>query len=194
MNTTRLTSNRRHLRLAGATGLASALALAACASLIGPRTIEIPKEELLSKLGQRFPVTQRVMNLLDISVSAPSLDLLPDTNRVAASIPLVAHEMLGGRDHPGRIKLSFGLRYEPQDLSVRLTGVKIEQVDIEGLPALFQQGLTRLGAAVAEERLQDQAVHHFKPDDLRSADRMGYEVGEIRVTATGLAIKLTPRP
>jgi hypothetical protein len=194
MNTTRLTSNRRRLRLAGATGLASALALAACASLIGPRTIEIPKEELLSKLGQRFPVTQRVMNLLDISVSAPSLDLLPDTNRVAASIPLVAHEMLGGRDHPGRIKLSFGLRYEPQDLSVRLTGVKIEQVDIEGLPALFQQGLTRLGAAVAEERLQDQAVHHFKPDDLRSADRMGYEVGEIRVTATGLAIKLTPRP
>jgi hypothetical protein len=194
MNTTRLTSNRRRLRLAGATGLASALALAACASLIGPRTIEVPKEELLSKLGQRFPVTQRVMNLLDISVSAPSLDLLPDTNRVAASIPLVAHEMLGGRDHPGRIKLSFGLRYEPQDLSVRLTGVKIEQVDIEGLPALFQQGLTRLGAAVAEERLQDQAVHHFKPDDLRSADRMGYEVGEIRVTATGLAIKLTPRP
>jgi hypothetical protein len=194
MNTTRLTSNRHRLRLAGATGLASALALAACASLIGPRTIEIPKEELLSKLGQRFPVTQRVMNLLDISVSAPSLDLLPDTNRVAASIPLVAHEMLGGRDHPGRIKLSFGLRYEPQDLSVRLTGVKIEQVDIEGLPALFQQGLTRLGAAVAEERLQDQAVHHFKPDDLRSADRMGYEVGEIRVTATGLAIKLTPRP
>jgi hypothetical protein len=162
--------------------------------MIGPRTIEVPKEELLSKLGQRFPVTQRVMNLLDISVSAPSLDLLPDTNRVAASIPLVAHEMLGGRDHPGRIKLSFGLRYEPQDLSVRLTGVKIEQVDIEGLPALFQQGLTRLGAAVAEERLQDQAVHHFKPDDLRSADRMGYEVGEIRVTATGLAIKLTPRP
>jgi len=194
MNTTRLTSNRRRLRLAGATGLASALALAACASLIGPRTIEIPKEELLSKLGQRFPVTQRVMNLLDISVSAPSLDLLPDTNRVAASIPLVAHEMLGGRDHPGRIKLSFGLRYEPQDLSVRLTGVKIEQVDVDGLPALFQQGLTRLGAAVAEERLQDQAVHHFKPDDLRSADRMGYEVGEIRVTATGLAIKLTPRP
>jgi hypothetical protein len=194
MNTTRLTCNRRRLRLAGATGLASALALAACASLIGPRTIEVPKEELLSKLGQRFPVTQRVMNLLDISVSAPSLDLLPDTNRVAASIPLVAHEMLGGRDHPGRIKLSFGLRYEPQDLSVRLTGVKIEQVDIEGLPALFQQGLTRLGAAVAEERLQDQAVHHFKPDDLRSADRMGYEVGEIRVTATGLAIKLTPRP
>lgn len=186
-------NRRRALCTLASLGLIGALALSGCANLLGPRTVEVPKEALIAKLGQRFPVTQRVMNMLDVSASAPSLALMPEANRVGLTIPVSAKDLLMGRDHQGRVTLSFGLRYEPKDLSIRLTGVKVEQVAIEGLPELYQKGLTRLGAAMAESRLQDQVVHHFKPEDLRSADRMGYEVGEIRVTATGLAIGLQPR-
>jgi hypothetical protein len=175
-------------------GLLAVSALPGCARLLGPRTVEVSREALLAKLGQRFPATQRVMNLLDVSASTPTLEMLPEANRVAARIPIKAHELLMGQDHHGLIALSFGLRFEPQDLSVRLTQVKIEQVQIDGLAPLFQRSLNKMGAAFAEERLQDQIVHRFKPEDLRTADRLGYEVDHIRVTATGLAIDLKPRP
>jgi len=178
----------------GLMALATLGGVVACASLLGPRTVEISREELLSKLGKRFPASQRILNVLDIQVSAPDLAMLPDSNRVSAGFDLSATDLLGGKDYKGQVKLSFGLRYEPQDLSIRLTQVKVEHIALAGLPAVYQRSLTRLGAWVAEDRLQDYTVHRFKPEDLRSADRMGYQVGDIVVTAKGLAIHLTPKP
>ena len=90
--------------------------------------------------------------------------------------------------------LSFGLRYEPKDLTIRLVQPKVEQVMVDGLPPLYQTALSNMGARLAEESLQDYAIHQFKPEDLRAADRMGYEVKDIQVTTTGLAIHLAPRP
>ncbi len=169
------------------------LILSACAHLMGARTVEISREELQAKLSKPFPTTQRVMNVLDISAQAPTLTMLPDLNRVVTRMALSAQDSLMGKSYQGSIALSFGLRYEPTDLSIRLTQVKLDEVQIDGLPAIYQRTLTRLAASFTETRLQDFAVHHFKPEDLSKADRMGYEVGEIRVTATGLAIALQPR-
>ena len=57
----------------------------------------------------------------------------------------------------------------------------------------MQRYLTKLGAWIAEDRLQDFPVHQFKPEDLRTADRMGYEVGHIQVTDKGLEVRLNPK-
>ncbi|WP_298009385.1 hypothetical protein [uncultured Aquabacterium sp.] len=173
--------------------LPAALTVAGCASLLGPRTVVITREELLRKLGQRFPSTKRLLNLLDVQAGLPELTLQPQANRVLAAVPLQARDLLMGQSYTGKVALSFGLRYEPQDLSVRLSQVRVEEINVNGLPAAARQHLTRLGAWLAEERLQDQIIHQFKPEDLRTADRMGYEVGGLRVTDTGLAIDLQPR-
>lgn len=182
----------------GWASLSAALGLAAglggCARILGPRTVEISREELLAKLSKQFPTTKRVMNVLDVSATAPRLTLLPERNRVAAAIDLQATNVLLGQAYEGRIALSFGLRYEPKDLSIRLAEVKVVTVQVEGLPEVLQRQLTSLGAWVAEERLQDFPVYRFHPDDLRSADRLGYVVGGIQVTSTGLAISVVPRP
>ena len=187
---TRFTFRRRALlAVTVATGL-----LAACASLLGPRTVEISREELTDKLGKQFPTTKRVLKLLDVTAALPRLDMIADSNRVGVTFDLTAKELLFNQEYKGTVGLSFGLRYEPSDLSIRLKDVKIEQVQVEGLPPVYQRALTNLGAQMAEEQLQDFPVHHFKPEDLHSADRMGYQVGDISVTKTGLAVKLTPKP
>ncbi len=183
----------RHPRTRWMASTMACLIVSACASLLGPRTVEISREELQTKLSKPFPTTQRVMNVLDISAQAPTLSLLPERNRVATRMALSAQDSLMGQSYQGSVALSFGLRYEPKDLSIRLTQVKLDEVQIDGLPAIYQRSLTRLAASIAEARLQDFAVHRFKPEDLSKADRMGYELGEIRVTATGLAIALQPR-
>jgi len=189
-----LTQRRRALIAAAASTVTAASLLAACAGLMGPRTVEISKEELTEKLGKQFPTTKRVMKLLDVTAALPRLDLIADTNRVGVTFDLTAKELLFEQTYKGTVGLSFGLRYEPSDLTIRLKDVKIEQVNVEGLPPVYQRALTNLGAQVVQEQLQDYPIHHFKPEDLRNADRMGYQVGDIKVTRTGLAVDLTPRP
>ena len=172
---------------------ASLLALAGCASLMGPRTVEISQGELLEKLSGQFPLTQRVLNVLDVQALSPRLSLQPQANRVTATVPLVARDLLRSREHTGEVALSFGLRYEPTDLTIRLREPRLESARVAGLPEPLQRGLTRLAGWLAEDRLNGQVIHRLKPEDLRSADRMGYVVHDLRVTASGLAVDLRPR-
>lgn len=189
-----MTLTRRHVAAALLGGaLLTPLAFTGCASLMGPRTIEIPREELVSKLGERFPATTRLMGVLDVQALRADLTLLPERDQVAMTVPLRTRERLSGQTYNGVLRLNFGLRYEPQDATIRLAAVQVEDVKLEGLPAAAQRSLGRVGAWVAEETLQDYPIHRFKPEDLRKADRLGYEVERVRVTATGLAIQLRPR-
>lgn len=174
--------------------IALASLAAGCASLLGPRTVEISREEILSKLGKRLPVTKRVMSLMDVSASLPALDLLEDQNRVSATVDLSATELFGQKVYKGSLTLSFGLRYEPKDLSIRLTDPRAESIRVDKLPKAYQDLLRVAGAPLLEEALSDFPIHQFKPEDLRQADRLGYEVQDIRVTRSGLAIRLAPRP
>lgn len=168
--------------------------LAACASLLGPRTVEISREELLTKLGKQFPTTKRLMKLLDVTAALPTLDLQEEQNRVSASVDLTARELIMGQEYKGKVTLSFGLRFEPKDLTLRLNEPRIEQVAVDGLPPVYQRALSNLGAKLVEETLNDYPVHQLKPEDLRTADRLGYQVKDIAVTRTGLAVHLIPRP
>lgn len=173
--------------------LTSLTALLGCAHMLGARTVLITKEELTAKIAKPFPVTNRIMDLLDVKAQAPRLQFLPLDNRVATEFDLNATERLMGQTYQGTIGVSFGLRYEPKDLTLRLTNVKVDQINLAGLPAAAKRYLTRLGAWIAEDKLQDYPVHQFKPEDLRTADRLGYEVGDIKVTDQGLVVHLNPK-
>lgn len=183
-------SRRAALRWSGLAVLSS---LTACASILGPRTVVITKEELTDKIAKPFPLTNRIMDLLDVKAQAPRLQFKPADNRVGTEFDLSATDTLFKKTYQGKVGVSFGLRFEPKDLTLRLTRVTVDQISLAGLPAGMQRYLTKLGAWIAEDRLQDFPVHQFKPEDLRTADRLGYEVGAIQVTDKGLEVKLTPK-
>lgn len=183
--------SRRDALRWGALALVSSLS--ACAAILGPRTVVITKEELTSKIAKPFPVSNRIMDLLDVKAQAPRLQFHPKDNRVGTEFDLSATDNLFKKTYQGTIGVSFGLRFEPKDLTLRLTAVKVDQIGLAGLPATLQRYLTRLGAWIAEDKLQDYPVHQFKPEDLRTADRLGYEVGDIKVTDKGLEVHLNPK-
>jgi hypothetical protein len=184
--------SRRSLLLAG-TALALGL-VAGCASLMGPRTVEISREQLLSKLSKQFPMRKTLAEVFDIEAQAPRLQMNPDTNRVSAEFDIQATDKLFRRSYSGTVGVSFGMRYEAQDRTIRLNQVTIDKVAIAGLSEATQQQWTRLGAMLAQEKLQDYPIHQFKPEDLREVDRRGYQVDALRVTATGLSVTLVPKP
>lgn len=187
---------RRFLTSGLAAGLVwpAGLYLSGCASLLGPRTVDITREELQARLARKFPVTRRVLNMFDVTASLPRLDMVDDTNRVAAAFDVIAKDTIFGRDYIGTVNASFGLRYEPKDLTLRILQLNVDRIHIEGMPPGFQNMLLDLANKLAREHLQDYPIHQFKPEDLRAADRLGYQVDDIKVTRRGLAVQLSPRP
>jgi hypothetical protein len=184
-------------RAAGRLLVAAAVAtLAACASLntmLAPSTVEITREELLKKLGQQFPMRNQILDVFDVTANAPRLTMQPDANRVLADIDLAATDRWFKRQYQGSLWLSFGLRYEPRDQTIRLANVTIDKVSVQGLPESYQRQMTKLGSWLTEDRLQDYVVHRFTPEELRRADEHGLTVADIKITQRGLAIKLAPK-
>lgn len=167
--------------------------LSGCASVLGPRTVTFSREELMARLAKQFPLREQVLDVFEVTAAVPRLTMLPDANRVGAEFDLAAADKLFGRRYRGLIGLSFGLRFERSDLSIRLADVKVDRIQLADLPRPMDSYLTRLGAWLAEDRLQNYPIHRFKPEDLRTADRMGYQVEDLRVTGEGLSVHLAPR-
>jgi hypothetical protein len=181
---------RRHFLLPVAT--AAAALLAGCAALLGPRTVEVTQAQLEQLLARRFPLTRRVLEIFDVTVSAPRLRLLPESNRIATDFDLGSTDRLLRSQHSGALALSFGLRFEPSDNTLRVTQVRVERLQIDGAPAPLQRQFERIGTLIAEQALDDQVIHTLRPKDVEAVQGRGYRPSELRVTPRGLLVTLLP--
>ena len=113
--------------------LAACLALptlAACSNpavqLLTRQRLSLSREQLQAALARRFPLEQRVAEVLDLRLAEPQLHL--QAGRIGAELALTVTERLLGTAHPARMALDFGLRFEPSDRSVRMQGVRVQQL------------------------------------------------------------------
>lgn len=174
-----------------------ALALAGCSALpfnnpFVPRTIEVSQEQLLAQVSGQFPFNRRMLDFFDVTVSAPRLTMLPQENRIATELDVDTGRTLLTEGFKGRLALSYGLRYEPGDQSVRLADVRLDRFQMEGVPDALKTRTGRLGSVLAEELLNGFTVYRFKPEDLKIALGLGFTPGAIHVTARGVALTLEP--
>jgi hypothetical protein len=165
--------------------------LAGCAS--GPRTIDVSRQQLQSALERRFPQESRpAAGLLVMKIGVPRLELLPQANRVRLDFRLEASDRILRTTYRGELAVSFGLRWEPADASLRATNVRVEQLGLPELPAALRVPLQGALAPVAENLLEDTVLHTFRPEELARA--RGWTPGAIRVTPGGLRIEFLPPP
>lgn len=161
--------------------------LAGCAS--GPRHVEVSRERLQAALQRRFPY-EVPAGLFVVDVGVPQLQLQPQENRLRLDFPVEAG---GGIVRPalhGTLAVSFGLRFEPSDSSLRMVAARVEDVRVQGVPASWREPLQAIGGLVAAQVLQDAVLHTFGPQDLARA--RGWTPGDIRVTPAGVDIELLP--
>jgi hypothetical protein len=169
--------------------------LASCAALSPPgsKTYTISQAQLLELITQKFPFNERVAELLDLQAIAPRIKLLPDTNRIATELDLNLSERFLRSTFKGSLAMDYGLRVEPSDNSVRLTDVKVSNLQFSGVPAMYQPFVNGLGPVLAERLLKDFTLHKISPADLAAADGWGYAPGGFQVTQQGLSISLVPK-
>ena len=180
-------------RLLGMLVAVAALAVCGCASLLGPRSLELSREDIQHKLDQKFPINKQVFGYLDITASRPQLTLLPDSNRLVAQVDLRLNDTLARREHVGMFKASFGLRYMPSDQTIRLNDVRLDELAMPTLPPQLFDALQQMGQMAARNLLQDFVIKRLQPEDMRQAQLLGYSVKGLRVTATGLVIDLVSK-
>lgn len=178
--------------LTGLLLLGSLVALGGCAGLGGPRSVTLSEAELNTLLARQFPIDRRVLEVLDVNVSSPRLRLLPERNRLATELDVRAGERLGGRTVRGSLSLDYALRFEPSDASVRLTGVRVNELRLDGvgLPIATQ----RLSTLIAERLLDDFAIWRASPERAERMRSAGVGAGTVTVTARGVEIVLGPAP
>jgi len=189
------TFHRRRLLQAGLLAALVPLAvLAGCAlSAPGPRTVQISEARLVERLARQFPYRHRYMELVEVSFSDPRVRLLPEDNRVATQLD-VAVGLLDAqqRQRQGTVTVSFGLRVAMDDRTVRLHGLRVDALEVPGLPAPVGALLQRLTGSLVQEQFRDVVVRRLSEDDLRSVRGWGYEPGELRVVPGGLELQLNP--
>ncbi|MDP2066811.1 MAG: hypothetical protein Q8K38_12675 [Burkholderiaceae bacterium] len=192
----RFMSMRRFWRWATMALLAGMVAalLGACAALSpGERTIKISEARLSELIGRQFPFNSRYLEVFDVTISAPKVTLLPESNRIATRFNYSTGSfLLGDREFAGTLDLSYALRFEPSDNTVRLADVRAEGVQVPGVPPAYQRQANRLGGLLTENLLHDFVVHRLSQDDLKTAAGWGYQPGAFKVVPGALLLQLNP--
>jgi len=186
---------RARRRWCGLAALSMLALLGACAA--GPRTVSVSASELQALIAKRFPIERRVLEVFELQLSAPTVRLLPQDNRLATELNLLATDRLSGRSLQGLLGLSFALRYEGADGTLRLMQPRVERFDVgDG-----SGQASRLGAQAqhvvgpwAEQLLDDAVVHRLKNEQLAALRAAGYQPGTLTVTAQGIDVVLMPLP
>lgn len=165
--------------------------LAACATP-GPRTLSFSDAEIARLLEQHGPFQRRLLEVLDVRVQRPTVRLLPESNRLFSELDVVTTERMSGKTYQGRIAVDYALRYDEALQAIRMTQVRVTKLHIDNLPSPQQSGLSRLGALIAENLLNDAVIYRFKPADLKNAEGRGYKPGAVTVTSRGVEVTLAP--
>jgi hypothetical protein len=144
-------------------------------------------------LSARFPLKWGVQDLLELQVSAPRLHLLPARNRLGAGLQVQASGPALQQEQSGELDLTFSLRYEAADRTVRAHQPEILALHLPGLAPEAAAALRKLLAATARESLGDFVLHRFSARELALADTMGFEPERLAVVDDGLVILFGPR-
>ncbi|MFM2083533.1 MAG: hypothetical protein RLY95_351 [Pseudomonadota bacterium] len=166
-----------------------AVSLLACSTLTAQPRFVVPKDQLQQVVGKRFPLRYPVAGLLNLEVQAPEIRLLPEQNRLSATMAVEASGAALNRKQAGTFEVDFALRYEVSDRTLRATALRFKRLDFPSLQPAASEMLNLYGQTLSEKALLEVVLHTLKPQDLGMADGLGMQPGSITVTERGLVVE-----
>lgn len=171
--------------------LVAAALLAGCASLTGPRDVEVPLERLQRGLEERFPLQQRALGVFELQLARPRLAILRDNDRLALNADVAVTSPLLRSALQGNVALSGRLQVDNVRNAVVLSDARIDRFAVGGADAGTQGQLTAAANVVVDRLVRDVPVYHFRPDELRYLG-VQYVPTTIRTTRDGLSVRFEP--
>ncbi|MBB6134619.1 hypothetical protein HD842_002761 [Massilia aurea] len=179
-------ARRTALRLTAAA--LGACLLSSCASVLGPRQVELPLHKLQSSLDKRFPINERLLDIFDVQLTRPQLSLVPDQDRVALAVDASVAPPFA-RAWAGNVAFSGRLYIDPGRAAVMMAEPRVDRLQL-GNPDAERQ-LTRVANTLIDTVARDMPVYAFDQSDLRYAG-VQFVPTRIQTTRTGLLVTLEP--
>ncbi|WP_323142649.1 DUF1439 domain-containing protein [Massilia phyllosphaerae] len=157
----------------GALALAATGLLASCASIVGPRRVELSQARLQAGLERRFPLRNRMLDLFDVQLTHPQLAILAQSERVGLTLdasvapPFLRQSWRGSVGLSGRLVLDAP--HDTASPAVFLTDVRVDRFDIDGIDTGRARDLRQAADLLLNQMVRDMAVYSFHPEDLRYA-------------------------
>jgi hypothetical protein len=171
--------------------LAAGSLLASCASLVGPRQVELPLAKLQAGLDRRFPIDSRMLELFRIRLSQPQLTLLPERDRVALTLQASVAPPFLAQSWTGNLALSGRLYIDAARGAVIMAEPRVDRFALDGVPESYQRQLTAAANVLMDNLVQDVPVYSFRMEDLRYA---GVQFVPTRIATTPSALLVTLEP
>jgi hypothetical protein len=149
----------------------------------------VTRAELQRLIARRFPLMRRYGALFSVSLSDPQLSLDAAANRIAIAAKVTIASVLLPQPVDGQLAISSALRYDPSTHALRLEQPNADRITLEGVDGQDAERLQRIGAVVAQELLQGQALHTFRADEL-TVGLKTYEIGDITVHQDSVSVQL----
>lgn len=162
--------------------------LLGCAST--SKRLVISQADLDCALRQAFPKEQRLLELFDVSLQAPQIELLPERNRIAAVLDLRASTRFVQGSWQGRLSFDSELRWSAADQTLRLQQVRVHDLALNDPSGAARSAPERLGAALTERVLEDLAIYRLPAERGLELQRRGVTPGGVAVGNDGIEVML----
>jgi hypothetical protein len=167
------------------------LFLASCASLLGPREVEIPLSRLQTAVSTKFPFKNRFLELIDVNLTNPRLALQPESNRILTTMDAAVMPPFINRSWTGNFTVSGVLRFDATRNALVLAEPRMEKFNIDGLDGRYASQLAKIGSLVTEQFLDNTPLYTFKPEDLRYGGR-NFVLSKITTKPDSLVVTFEP--
>jgi hypothetical protein len=152
-----------------ALALAGGSLLASCATVIGPRRVELSQSRLQAGLERRFPLRNRMLELFDVQLTRPRLAIMPDTDRVGLTLDVSVSPPFLRQSWNGTLAMSGHLVLDNVRNAVVLSATHVDQFDVEGMDGSRVRDLGHAADLLVNQLMRDMPVYSFRPEDLRYA-------------------------
>ena len=180
---------------AGVGVLAAAVvaSLSGCAGLVGSHDVMLSESQITLLLARQFPMDRKVLEVIDLNITNPQIELIPQGNRVGTELDVTALDRLFGSSAMGHVKLDYGLRFQPSDHTIRMTQVRVRELTLSSGSNNLRGAAQRIGGLVAENALDNLVLYRMKPAQADEMDRLNLVASPITVTPQGLHMTVSPR-
>jgi hypothetical protein len=166
--------------------------LSGCSTLTGPRQVEIPLEKLQAGLDRRFPMDNRLFELLDLRLSHPRLSLMPETDRVAIGLEAYVAPPFMQQSYTGTLAVSGRLYVDAARGAVFMAEPRVDRFTLSGFDSSRQQQLAGAANKLMDKLVRDIPVYTFRMEDLRYAG-IQFVPTRLVTTRSGLTVTLEPQ-
>ena len=165
--------------------------LASCASVVGPRDIELPLHKLQAGLDRRFPISNRMLELFEVELTRPQLTLLHDAGRIGITMDAAVTPPFSRATWRGNFALSGRLYIDPARNAVLMGEPRVDRFNVDGVDGSRQRHLAKVANVLMDKVVADVPLYHFRPEDLRYCG-VQFVPTSIATSQRGLVVSVAP--